>query len=74
MPEAFGKWIANGKAFLLAGKEKGLVSTEGIALSPSGAILVGDGVRHQVFSVSRTGEVSVFLGRDMESQAGKYGF
>ena len=62
--DAGGVWEVDhtGKAFLLAGKDKGLVSTEGIALAPSGEILVGDGLRHQVFSVSRAGEVSVFLG------------
>ena len=62
--DAGGVWEvdASGRAFQLAGRDKGLVSTEGIALAPNGAILVGDGVRHEVFSVSRAGVVSVFLG------------
>lgn len=36
----------------LAGREQGLLSTEGIALSPDGRLLVGDGERHAVFEVS----------------------
>lgn len=64
--DAGGVWKINeqGEASLLAGKDKGLISTEGIALSPTGTILVGDVERHQVFSVSRSGEVSVFLGEE----------
>lgn len=64
--DAGGVWKTNehGETFLLAGKDKGLVSTEGIALSPTGTILVGDVEKHQVFSVSRSGEVSVFLGAE----------
>lgn len=62
-----GVWEINnqGKAFQLAGQDKGLISTEGIVLSPSGQILVGDGEKHQVYSVDRkSGDVSVFLGTD----------
>ncbi|HSK70782.1 MAG TPA: hypothetical protein VK892_03735 [Pyrinomonadaceae bacterium] len=64
--DAGGVWKINeqGETSLLAGKDKGLISTEGIALSPTGTILVGDVERHQVFSVSRGGEVSVFLGEE----------
>ena len=47
---------------LLAGKEKGLLSTLGVALSPEGTILVGDGQQHEIFSVTKQGDVSVFLG------------
>src|SRR6185436_18102993 len=46
---------ASGKQTLLAGKDKGLYSTEGIALAPDGSILVGDGEEHQVFQITRTG-------------------
>ncbi|HEX4946470.1 MAG TPA: hypothetical protein VFZ34_07405 [Blastocatellia bacterium] len=61
--DAGGVWQrdTNGKTFQLAGKAQGLVSTEAIAIAPSGEILVGDGVKRQVFSVSRTGEVTVYL-------------
>ena len=40
--DAGGVWEIDrqGKTFLLAGKDKGLISTEGIALSPSGTLLV----------------------------------
>ncbi|MFN7949391.1 MAG: hypothetical protein U0Z53_28805 [Blastocatellia bacterium] len=64
--DAGGVWEvdAQGKAFLLAGKDKGLVSTEGIALMPSGDILAGDGEKHTVYRVTRSGEVSVYLGPD----------
>lgn len=62
--EAGGVWQRDttGKTFQLAGREKGLISTAAIAIAPTGEILAGDGMRHQVFSVSRNGEVSVFLG------------
>lgn len=64
--DAGGVWEvdAQGKSFLLAGKDKGLISTEGIALSPAGGILVGESESHRVLSVSQTGEVSVFLGAE----------
>ena len=43
--DAGGLWeyMANGTPRLVAGKDKGLISTEGIALAPDGALLVGDG-------------------------------
>src|SRR6266576_7015819 len=46
---AGGLWelTADGKLRLVAGKEKGLFSTEGIALAPDGALLVGDGEEHE---------------------------
>ncbi len=47
----------------MAGKDKGLISTEGIALAPDGALLVGDGEQHEVFRVTRDGAVSEFLGK-----------
>jgi len=64
--DAGGLWelAADGKPHLLAGKDKGLISTEGIALAPDGAILVGDGEQHEVFRVTRDGNVSVFLGKE----------
>ena len=46
----------------LVGKDKGLVSTEGIVLTPAGNLLVGDGEAHKVFTVTPDGEVSEFLG------------
>jgi sugar lactone lactonase YvrE len=60
---AGGVWEipVNGHPFLLAGG-KDLVSTEGIALTPSGDLLVGDGHRHHVCRVDRAGHVSIFLG------------
>jgi sugar lactone lactonase YvrE len=48
---------------LVAGKDKGLISTEGIALAPDGSLLVGDGEQHVVFRVTRDGKVTEFLGR-----------
>src|SRR6266404_4233637 len=64
--DAGGVWEvdATGKPRLLAGKDKGLTSTEGIALAPDGSILVGDGDQHEVFKVTRDGAVSVFLGKE----------
>jgi sugar lactone lactonase YvrE len=65
--DAGGLWeIDNqGNSFLLAGKDKGLISTDGIALSPTGQILVGDAEKHEIFSVNpRTGDASVFLGAE----------
>jgi sugar lactone lactonase YvrE len=62
--DAGGVWQRDvtGKTLQLAGKDKGLLSTEAIALAPNGQILAGDGKKHQVFSVSRNGDVTVFLG------------
>ena len=48
----------------MAGKDKGLISTEGIALAPDGSLLVGDGEQHEVFRVTRDGQVSEFLGKE----------
>lgn len=64
--DAGGLWefTADGKPRLVAGKDKGLISTEGIALAPDGALLVGDGEQHEVFRVTRDGQVSVFLGKE----------
>jgi len=64
--DAGGLWefAADGKPRLIAGKDKGLISTEGIALAPDGSLLVGDGEQHKVFRVTRDGSVSDFLGRE----------
>ena len=64
--DAGGLWelAADGKPRMVAGKDKGLVSTEGIALAPDGSLLVGDGEEHKVFRVTRDGQVSDFLGTD----------
>jgi len=61
---AGGVWEipANGHPFQLAPSGKDLVSTEGIALTPSGDLLVGDGRRHHICKVDRAGHVSIFLG------------
>jgi sugar lactone lactonase YvrE len=58
-----GVWQVSteGKTSQLAGKDKGLVSTEGIAISPSGQILVGDGKQQKIYSVNKQGEVEIFL-------------
>src|SRR5437016_2146906 len=64
--DAGGLWefTANGTPRLVAGKDKGLISTEGIALAPDGSLLVGDGEQHEVFRVTRDGQVSEFLGKE----------
>jgi len=64
--DAGGLWemTADGTPRLIAGKDKGLISTEGIALAPDGSLLVGDGEQHKVFRVTRDGNVSDFLGKD----------
>src|SRR5256714_2358212 len=64
--DAGGLWefSAEGKPRLIAGKDKGLISTEGIALAPDGSLLVGDGEQHKVFRVTRDGNVSDFLGTE----------
>ena len=56
--------LTEGKPRLIAGKDKGLVSTEGLALAPDGSILVGDGEQHKVFRVTRDGNVTEFLGSE----------
>jgi len=55
---------ARGNRRLVAGKDKGLIYTKGIALAPDGSILVGDGEQHEVFRVTRDGAVSEFLGKE----------
>ncbi len=55
---------ARGNRRLVAGKEKGLTSTKGIALAPDGALLVGDCEQHEVFRVTKDGAVSEFLGKE----------
>ena len=64
--DAGGLWelTADGKPRVVAGKDTGLISTEGIALAPDGSLLVGDGEQHKVFRVTRDGKVSDFLGKD----------
>jgi sugar lactone lactonase YvrE len=64
--DAGGLWEfdARGNRRLVAGKDKGLISTEGIALAPDGSLLVGDGEQHVVFRVNRDGNVSEFLGKN----------
>ena len=64
--DAGGLWefTADGKPRLIAGKDKGLISTEGIALAPDGSLLVGDGEQHKVFRVTRDGNVTEFLGKE----------
>jgi hypothetical protein len=64
--DAGGLWefTSDGKSHLVAGKDKGLISTEGIALAPDGSLLVGDGEQHKVFRVTRDGNVSDFLGTE----------
>jgi sugar lactone lactonase YvrE len=61
-----GLWefTSDGQPRLVAGKDKGLISTEGVALAPDGALLVGDGEMHKVFRVTRDGQVSDFLGAE----------
>src|SRR5437588_3862688 len=64
--DAGGLWeyAADGKPQLIAGKDKGLISTEGIALASDGSFLVGDGKQDIIYRVTRDGQVSEFLGRD----------
>ena len=64
--DAGGLWeyAVDGSPHLIAGKDKGLISTEGIALAPDGSLLVGDGEQHKVFRVTRDGKVSDFLGKE----------
>jgi sugar lactone lactonase YvrE len=65
--DAGGVWKIDGagKTSLLAGKEKGLVSTEGIALDPDGRLLVGDGRGHEIFIVNKkNGNVETFLNKE----------
>ncbi len=64
--DAGGLWEvdARGNQRLVAGKDKGLISTKGIALAPDGSLLVGDNEQHEVFRVTRDGAVSEFLGKE----------
>ena len=61
-----GLWEVDtgGNRRLVAGRDKGLIYTKGIALAPDGSILVGDGEQHEVFRVTRDGAVSEFLGKE----------
>ena len=61
--DAGGLWKidAAGHSSLLAGRDQGLVSTEGIALAPDGTILVGETTSRRIFQVTPAGAVSVFL-------------
>src|SRR5438552_222078 len=58
--DAGGLWEvpAAGQARQIAGKDKGLISTEGIALAPDGSLLVGDGEQQKVLRFTRDGKVS----------------
>ena len=64
--DAGGLWEvdAQGNRWIVAYKDKGLISTKGIALAPDGSLLVGDEEQHEVFRVTKDGEVSVFLGKE----------
>jgi len=64
--DAGGLWelAADGTPRMIATRNQGLISTEGIALAPDGSLLVGDGEQHKVFRVTRDGKVSDFLGTD----------
>lgn len=64
--DAGGLWEvdARGNRRLVAGEDKGLIYTKGIALAPDGSILVGDGEQHEVFRVTKDGVVSEFLGKE----------
>ncbi|HYT50412.1 MAG TPA: hypothetical protein VEL78_08480 [Pyrinomonadaceae bacterium] len=55
---------ARGNRRLVAGPDKGLIYTKGIALAPDGSLLVGDGEQHEVFRVTKDGVVSEFLGKE----------
>ncbi|MBY0507108.1 MAG: hypothetical protein K2X03_24555 [Bryobacteraceae bacterium] len=44
----------------IAGPAQGLKSTEGIAVTPEGTILVGDGELHTIFEIGPAGEVTKF--------------
>lgn len=61
-----GLWEVDkdGNRRLIAGKDKGLIYTKGIAIAPDGSLLVGDGEQHEVFRVTRDGQVSDFLGKE----------
>src|SRR5471032_3304120 len=53
--DAGGLWEvdAHGNRRIVAGKDKGLISTKGIALAPDGSLLVGDQEQHEVFRVTK---------------------
>ena len=55
---------SHGNRSLVAGRDKGLTYTKGIALATDGSILVGDGEQHEVFRVTRDGQVSDFIGKE----------
>src|SRR5437899_8620366 len=61
-----GLWEVDalGNRRFVAGSDKGLVYTKGIALAPDGSLLVGDGEQHEVFRVTKEGAVSEFLGKE----------
>jgi len=55
---------AKGNRRMVAGPDKGLIYTKGVAVASDGSLLVGDGEQHEVFRVTRDGVVSEFLGKE----------
>lgn len=70
--DAGGVWqiSTTGDVSQLAGRKQGLLSTEGLVLAPNNSnrnsniknLLVGDGLSHSIFEVTRQGEVSLLVG------------
>jgi sugar lactone lactonase YvrE len=60
--DAGGVWRVTfeGECAPLAGSDKGLASTEGLALLPDGSLVVGESSRHKLFRVSQQGQVEEF--------------
>src|SRR3989442_7940703 len=52
---------AKGNRRLVAGPDKGLIYTQGIALAADGSLLVGDGEQHDMFRVTQDGAASEVL-------------
>ena len=54
------KRSAEGKLSQIAGPAQGLRSTEGIAITPQGTLIVGDGELHTIFEIGPEGQVTQF--------------
>lgn len=59
-----GRIDTAGRFAILAGPDRGLASTEALALTPSGALLAGEQGSRRILRVERDGRVAAFVGAE----------